>query len=132
MYMHECFYFKGIRMKKNTLFVFLCFALVSACKPQKQGSTSAASNTASNEVAAAVGTTSGIVSHKYRSTGCSTVVVVKQEEGEDLTLIPKDKLAKEYDVDGLNILFNYHTLRMPQPQGCTVGIPAEITDVSKK
>jgi hypothetical protein len=78
-----------------------------------------------------MGNTMGTVSHKYRPTGCATVIIVKQEE-EEITLIPKDKLAKEFDVDGKQIMFNYHTLKMPQPEGCAVGMPAEITDISKK
>lgn len=121
---------------KNYIFIsILCIAFTSACKSKKAGSSSAApaSATASAEPAAATvtGNTSGTVSHKYRATGCSTVIIVKQD-AEDLTLIPKDKIAKEFDVDGMMIMFNYHTLKMPQPQGCTTGIPAEITDISKK
>ncbi|MCW3105058.1 MAG: hypothetical protein JWO09_3498 [Bacteroidetes bacterium] len=54
------------------------------------------------------------------------------KDGTEMTLIPKDKLASEYDVDGLEIAFNYHPLKMPNPAGCTVGMPAEITDLSKK
>jgi hypothetical protein len=54
-----------------------------------------------------------------------------QDETE-LTLIPKDKLPSEMDVDGLEVKFNYRTLRMAQPEGCTTGQPAEITDLSKK
>jgi hypothetical protein len=54
------------------------------------------------------------------------------KDGTEVTLIPKDKLASEYDMDGLEITFNYHPLKMPNPAGCTVGMPAEITDLSKK
>jgi hypothetical protein len=119
-------------MKKYLLIFGVFVAMVVSCKSKKDAASS--STTASTAIVQAVvaGTTSGTVSHKYNSTGCSTVIIVKQEEGEDITLIPKDKLTKEFDVDGMNILFNYHTLRMPQPQGCTVGMPAEVTDISKK
>jgi hypothetical protein len=79
----------------------------------------------------AKGTTTGKVSHKYKAGGCSAVIVFMQD-GTEVTIIPKDKLAKEFDVDGLEISFNYHTLKMPQPAGCTVGMPAEVTDISKK
>jgi hypothetical protein len=79
------------------------------------------------------GTTLGKVSHQYRETGCSTVILVNSEnQDKPLTLIPRDTLSPEFDIDGLEILFNYRTLKMPNPKGCTVGIPAEITDISKK
>jgi hypothetical protein len=74
--------------------------------------------------------TLGKVSHRYRATGCNTVIEVKLEgDGEIQTLIPKDKLAQEIDVDGTEIYFNFLLLRMPQPTGCKVGQPANITDV---
>jgi hypothetical protein len=41
-------------------------------------------------------------------------------------------LPKAFNKDGIEIRFNYTTLRMPQPKGCTTGIPAEIRDVSAK
>jgi hypothetical protein len=79
------------------------------------------------------GTTLGKVSHQYREGGCSTVILVNLEnQDKPLTLIPRDTLAPEFDIDGLVILFNYRTLKMPNPKGCSVGIPAEITDISKK
>jgi hypothetical protein len=75
--------------------------------------------------------TIGKVSHQYRATGCATVIVVKRGE-EELVLIPKDTLTNKLDVDGLEITFNYRTLKMPQPQGCMKGIPAALTDIEKK
>jgi hypothetical protein len=122
-------------MKKYILISFLSACLFLSCKPKKEATATASSDSTSSAAqisSSATGTTMGTVSHKYKATGCSTVIIVKQEEGDDLTLIPKDKLAKEYDMDGMILMFNYHTLRMPQPEGCTTGIPAEITDVSKK
>jgi hypothetical protein len=83
------------------------------------------------EMSVPVGNTIGKVSHKFRATGCATVIVIDQD-GNELVLIPKDKLAKDLDVDGLQISFNYRTLKMPQPAGCSKGIPAEITEISKK
>jgi hypothetical protein len=47
-------------------------------------------------------------------------------------LIPKDALDKKVDKDGQEIYFNYRPLKMPNPAGCTAGMPAEITDVSVK
>lgn len=113
---------------KKYIYVLLISALaVIACKSKKSAGSSA-SSTAS---VAATGNTTGKVSHKYRSTGCATVIVFMQD-GTETTLIPKDKLAKEFDVDGLEILFNYRTLKMMNPEGCTTGMPAEITGISKK
>jgi hypothetical protein len=59
-------------------------------------------------------------------------VIIFTQDGSEVTLIPKDKLAKEFDVDGLEVQFNYHALKMPQPEGCTVGMPAEISELTKK
>ena len=41
-------------------------------------------------------------------------------------------LADDMDKDGLNIYFDYQPLKMKNPEGCNVGIPAEITNISKK
>lgn len=76
--------------------------------------------------------TLGKISHKYRASGCNTVIEVKLEGDEIQTLIPKDKLPKNLDIDGLEVYFNFLVLRMPQPAGCSVGQPAEITDIVKK
>lgn len=110
-------------MKTYLLIIMLCFSTI-ACKTKKNA-------VVSTSVVATSGTIIGKVSHQYKAGGCATVIIVAQEEGE-LVLIPKDKLSKEFDVDGLEIRFNYHPLKMPQPAGCEKGIPAEITDVSKK
>lgn len=78
----------------------------------------------------AVGKYSGYISFVYKKEGCSAVIITKTEDGKELTLIPKDKLSNDFDVDNLKITFNYRTLRMPTPEGC-MGIPAEITDLAK-
>jgi hypothetical protein len=113
-------------MKTYLLLLLLSAATVS-CKSKKD-----TASTASLTQPAVTGETVGKVSHQYRSGGCPTVIIVAQEGAEEMVLIPKDKLAKAFDKDGMEIRFNYHTLRMPQPAGCTKGIPAEITDVSAK
>jgi hypothetical protein len=79
------------------------------------------------------GATIGKVSHQYRADGCATVVIVKQTDNPDIiTLIPKDTLAAAFDVDGLEIYFDYRPLKMPNPVGCSVGYPAELKNISKK
>jgi hypothetical protein len=79
-----------------------------------------------------IGTTLGKVSHQFRETGCATVVIVSKDGQEDLTLIPVDTLPKEYDTNGLEIYFNYRLLKVKNPVGCHVGIPARLSDISKK
>lgn len=75
----------------------------------------------------------GVVSYQYRSGGCSTVVVVDADKQHDqIILIPKDPLPSQCDKDGAKIAFNYRTLKMPNPKGCLIGIPAELSNVSKK
>lgn len=75
----------------------------------------------------------GIVSHQYRATGCATVVITKpQNPEESITLIPRDTLPSALDVDGLEIYFNYRPLKMHNPAGCKVGMPAALTDIVKK
>jgi hypothetical protein len=107
-------------MKLITLSII--FLSLFACKTS--------SNTSSTSAADA-NKSIGKISHQYRATGCSTVVITKTVDGE-LTLIPNVKIESKFDKDGLEIYFNYHTLRMPQPAGCTAGIPAEITDIKLK
>jgi hypothetical protein len=75
--------------------------------------------------------TAGKVSHEYRATGCRTVIIVSTSD-EPLTLIPKDDLPEKFDKDGLEILFNFRLLKMLNPEGCSVGIPAELSDISVK
>jgi len=78
------------------------------------------------------GAHAGKVSHKYRSGGCETVIIIMAyDEVAEIVLIPKDKLNKDIDVDGQNITFDYHPLKMPQPAGCAVGMPAEISNITK-
>ena len=117
-------------MKSTILILTICVSLFSSCKSKKDIN---ASSTSSANQTTASSKTNGKVSHQYRSTGCATVVIVMMEGEENpLTLIPKDKLSDNFDVDGMEISFNYRTLRMPQPEGCSKGIPAELTDITKK
>lgn len=73
----------------------------------------------------------GTVSHKYRSGGCSTVILAVTPESDSLVLIPSNSLGT-FDVDGMNIAFTYRMLRMPNPEGCSVGNPAEIISIKKR
>jgi hypothetical protein len=71
----------------------------------------------------------GTVSHKYKGS-CRSVIVTTGDDGAELVLIPKDALGT-FDVDGKTVKFNYQLLRMPLPEGCTVGKMAAITNISE-
>ncbi len=110
------------------LLILVSFILsITACKPKQK----VVAPTVDTEQAVAKANTLGKVSHQYRATGCATVILVLSPNNPSV-LIPKDKLAANLDVDGLEIYFNYHTLRMPQPAGCTSGVPAVLQDITKK
>lgn len=115
---------------RSIIFILTVFISVSAgagCKCKKESSTTVASSSA-----VAAGGTVGKVSHQYRSTGCETVIIIPAAgDAGEITLIPKDKLSTDMDVDGMMLSFDYHTLKMPQPAGCSVGMPAELTNISK-
>lgn len=116
----------------------------TACKTKKSAK-AAASSTSTTSANASVntgdtgtsstgnneGVNTGKISHKYHATGCETVIIINSEDGSEITLIPKDKLSKDVDMDGQLIRFDYRALKMPQPAGCAVGIPAEITNITK-
>ena len=118
-------------MKYVILSFIISGLIMGGCKAKKNTETTQA-NTTVKETPAPEKTT-GKISHQFRSTGCATViVVVKKGEADTLILIPKDVLPTELDVNGLQVSFNYHPLRMPQPPGCSKGIPAEIINLEKK
>jgi hypothetical protein len=75
--------------------------------------------------------THGVVSHQYHSTGCASVIIVDDsgDAGVTITLIPKDPLSSKLDKEGTKVTFSYTLLRMPNPEGCTVGMPAEIRNL---
>ena len=120
-------------MKKIAFILLISTVSVIGCKSKRTAATSAApaNSTSAAMITSNQGNTTGKVSHEYRATGCNTVINFEQE-GVRMTIIPKDPLPSELDIDGTQITFNYRTLRMPNPEGCTVGIPAEVSDISKK
>jgi hypothetical protein len=93
--------------------------------------TGSSESTTSTTVTPGKGAYTGKVSHKYRSSGCPSVIVFTGADGNEMTLIPKDALNKDIDMDGQTISFDYHPLKMAQPAGCTTGMPAEITNIVK-
>jgi|GEM_PF-1036707 len=115
-------------MKSTFLLLALILAISTGCKTHSQGSGCCSKQ----QTATVTGATTGKVSHQFQATGCGTVIVVDNAGNNDpQILIPKDKLAKEFDKDGLVIKFNFRLLKMPNPAGCATGNIAEITDISK-
>ena len=116
-------------MKYGLLFLIIISSVLSGCKAKQK----TINTTITSETVIVKGTTLGKVSHQYQATGCSTVVIVNPDIADKkITLIPRDKLSSEFDIDGLELYFNYRVLKMPNPAGCSVGIPAELKDISKK
>ena len=131
-------------MKSIIMLVAVLSMSVVSCKTKKAASASATTSTTSTSTTTASTTANtsatgdnqganvGKISHQYKSTGCETVIVIAaHDDVAEMTLIPKDKLSKDVDMDGQLIRFDYHALKMPQPAGCTVGVPAEITNITK-
>ena len=117
---------------KNLILIFgVVFLLATSCKTKQN--TSQQSEPIPVQTNAQIGKTIGTVSHQYQSTGCHTVIIVKTEDASNpITIIPKDALSAEFDKEGKEIYFDYHPLKMPQPEGCSQGIPAEVTNISAK
>ena len=134
---------------RSIVIILAMFVTVAgaSCKTKKGASTTTSSSTpgvsettssttteTTNTTASSTnpGAHAGKVSHKYRAGGCQTVIIIMAyDDVAEIVLIPKDKLNKDIDVDGQNITFDYHPLKMPQPAGCTVGVPAEISNITK-
>ncbi|HVA99107.1 MAG TPA: hypothetical protein VNG53_09445 [Bacteroidia bacterium] len=77
---------------------------------------------------------SGKVSHQYSSSGCGTVIFCDKINGQDSLIfipIPMGSL-NAFDVDGLEITFNYRMLKIRNPRGCMHGSPIQISNISKK
>jgi len=102
------------------------FCLVS-CKTKK-----VVASTATAVVVAPIA--SGKVSHQYSSSGCGTVIFCDKINGQDSLIfipIPMGSL-NAFDVDGLEITFNYRMLKIRNPRGCMHGSPIQISNISKK
>lgn len=128
-------------MIQKTIVCCLLLALsIYSCKPKQKTVASEVKSKEQNQaLPEAVATAEqnkteariiGKVSHQYRQSGCSTVVVVTNEAYK-IILIPKDKLPVDLDVDGQEISFYYRTLKMPQPAGCVKGMPAVFREIEK-
>ena len=115
-------------MKNILLFASVFTLTFGSCKTKQATVTTTAASIPMQVAAKASDQTRGKVSHQYRSTGCSTVIIVKSGQ-EVITLIPKDKLPEQFDKDGLEIRFDYLPLKMHNPAGCNTGFPATISNI---
>jgi hypothetical protein len=134
----ECFFI--FRIMKNLTVLLAILVLISySCKTKSKTQSQTQTQTQTQVVDTKTGPTKvavktqGKVSHEYRATGCNTVVVVKTEDAANpLVLIPIATMSEEFDKDGLTIYFNYSLSRIKNPEGCSHGIPAVLTDISTK
>ena len=114
-------------MRFHILFFAGLLLMSYSCKTKKP---SDQQNSQTVEQTVAKGKTLGRISHQYRATGCNTIIVV--ESKDPLVLIPIDTLSQEIDKDGKEIYFDYRVSRIKNPAGCSHGIPAVLSNISKK
>ncbi|MEI6489063.1 MAG: hypothetical protein WCP52_08880 [Bacteroidota bacterium] len=118
---------------KSILILTLLLLGFSSCKSKKE--TTQTSNevkqttTVTNNEQMSAPKTKGKVSHQFRSEGCATVILANVDKST-IVLIPSIKLIEKFDVDGMAIAFDYRPLKMHNPEGCNVGIPAEISNIT--
>lgn len=115
-------------MKFNNFLIFaiIVFSIIVGCKTVHK--TEIKNNSISTNSKFET-SSSGIVSLHYLKDGCGAVVKLRNNE-ENLTLIPTPALDSVFAKEGLVIFFNYRLLRMKNPDGCLVGLPAELTEIS--
>jgi hypothetical protein len=110
--------------------IFFIGILISCKCTSKNGSS--ASQTDKIETTVPLGKSTGVVSQRYNPEGCATVIIMNEGTDSAATLIPKDSIPSQFNQDKLEITFNYRVLKMPNPNGCKVGMPALISDIEIK
>jgi hypothetical protein len=84
-------------MKGLAGFIIMSISFAGACKSKEHMGASGTDSQHASEIPKTIGK----VSHQFRSSGCATVILVKNVNEEDtLIFIPRLKLDK-FDVDGL-------------------------------
>lgn len=81
-------------------------------------------------IAIAKGKNVGVISHQYKAEGCKTIIVINKANDKPMHLIPMNELDTKFDKDNLKISFDYLPLRVKNPEGCNMGIPAEISNIA--
>ncbi len=109
---------------KKLLFLIIITVLFSCKTSEKQTKTESSTNVSSAKF-------QGIVSHKYKKEGCKTIIIVENlKDAKQLILIPVKGFDEKFDKDNLKIKFDYLPLRIKNPEGCNIGIPAAINNIS--
>jgi hypothetical protein len=121
-------------MKKIfTLFVSIYVLLIlpsEACKSKQKTETSAPASISTVNNQDTNPKTTGTISHTYSK--CGTVIVVPDPKGGAPTILIPGTSIGEFDIEGIEISFHYHPLKRKNPDGCMIGFPVSIFDISKK
>lgn len=115
------------------LFFLSCIVVYSACQTSKPIKT---------KEPIAVGTTAvenltftyGKVTHLINTNQCTSIIVINKDAGSnnELILLPKDLLPEDLSKEGTELKFHYRPLKIKNPEGCLKGIPAALTEVTKR
>lgn len=78
--------------------------------------------------------TYGKVTRLINANPCTSIIVLNKDVSStnELILLPKDPLPEELNKEGAEIKFHYRPLKIKNPEGCLKGIPAAITEVSRR
>lgn len=78
--------------------------------------------------------TYGKVTHLINTNQCTSIIVINIDAGSnnELILLPKDLLPEDLSKEGTELKFHYRPLKMKNPEGCLKGIPAALTEVTKR
>lgn len=109
----------------NKLLFLIIITVLFSCKTsEKQVKTESSANDSATKFR-------GIVSHKYKNEGCKTIIIVENnKESKQLILIPLKGFDEKFDKDNFKIKFDYLPLRIKNPEGCNIGIPAAISNIA--
>ncbi len=120
-------------MKKYQLMLIMILILGTSCRTKKV-KTQIEDNPPKVETEVIKqGTNVGQVSHQYKSDGCKSIIIIDNVDGsQPQILIPIKGLESDFDVDGMNITFDFILSRVKQPEGCKQGQPAILSNVQKK
>ncbi len=110
----------------KNMFYLVVFVMTISCQTTKKDTVVI---TTTNEVK---GKFLGKVTYNLNESKCLSVILQNTENDKQLVLIPKDVIEEKYNKEGTFIYFNYRLLKMPNKDGCKNGLPAQLTDISKK
>jgi hypothetical protein len=78
--------------------------------------------------------TYGKVTHLVNANQCTSIIVINKDAGNnnELILLPKDPLPADLNKEGIELKFHYRPLKIKNPEGCLKGIPAALTEITKR